>query len=98
MPSTTRPPTWRPSNIASRPGTPTRFSTWSTIARATISSSFSRWLASGVIDSVDLEHVAFGTILGSDRRPFKTREGDVVGLESLLDESTAEALKVVDGE
>ena len=46
-------------------------------------------------NSVDLEHVAFGTILGSDRRPFKTREGDVVGLESLLDESTAEALKVV---
>ena len=47
-------------------------------------------------DSVDLEHVAFGTILGADRRPFKTREGDVVGLESLLDESTAEALKVVE--
>jgi arginyl-tRNA synthetase len=46
-------------------------------------------------DRVDLEHVAFGTILGPDRRPFKTREGDVVGLESLLDESTAEALKVV---
>jgi arginyl-tRNA synthetase len=46
-------------------------------------------------DSVGLEHVAFGTILGSDRRPFKTREGDVIGLESLLDESTAEALKVV---
>jgi arginyl-tRNA synthetase len=46
-------------------------------------------------DSVGLEHVAFGTIRGADRRPFKTREGDVVGLESLLDESTAEALKVV---
>jgi arginyl-tRNA synthetase len=47
-------------------------------------------------DSVDLEHVGFGTILDKkDRRPFKTREGDVVGLESLLDESTAEALKVV---
>jgi arginyl-tRNA synthetase len=45
--------------------------------------------------SAGLEHVAFGTILGSDRRPFKTREGDVVGLESLLDESIAEALKVV---
>ena len=26
----------------------------------------------------------------SDRRPFKTREGDVVGLESLLDEATAD--------
>ena len=47
-------------------------------------------------DSVDLEHVAFGTILGTDRRPFKTREGDVVGLESLLDEATAEARKVVE--
>jgi len=47
-------------------------------------------------DSIDLEHVAFGTILGSDRRPFKTREGDVIGLESLLDQATAEARKVVD--
>jgi arginyl-tRNA synthetase len=47
-------------------------------------------------DAVDLEHVAFGTILGTDRRPFKTRDGDVVGLESLLDEATAEARKVVD--
>jgi arginyl-tRNA synthetase len=47
-------------------------------------------------DRVQLEHVAFGTILGTDRRPFKTREGDVVGLESLLDEGVAEARKVVD--
>jgi arginyl-tRNA synthetase len=47
-------------------------------------------------DSVDFEHVAFGTVLDKkDRRPFQTREGDVVGLESLLDEATAEALKVV---
>jgi arginyl-tRNA synthetase len=46
--------------------------------------------------AVDLEHVAFGTILGPDRRPFKTREGDAVGLESLLDEATALARKVVD--
>jgi arginyl-tRNA synthetase len=47
-------------------------------------------------DKADLQHVAFGTILGNDRRPFKTREGDVVGLESLLDEGVAEAGKVVD--
>jgi arginyl-tRNA synthetase len=46
-------------------------------------------------EGVDFEHVAFGTILGPDRRPFKTRQGDVVGLESLLDEATAEAFKVV---
>ena len=44
----------------------------------------------------EFEHVAFGTILGPDRRPFKTREGDAVGLESLLDEAVAEARKVVD--
>jgi arginyl-tRNA synthetase len=47
-------------------------------------------------DKVDLEHVAFGTILGPDRKPFKTREGDVIGLESLLDEAVVEARKVVD--
>jgi arginyl-tRNA synthetase len=46
-------------------------------------------------ERVDLEHVAFGTILGTDRKPFQTRSGDVVGLESLLDEGVAEALKVV---
>lgn len=44
----------------------------------------------------DLEHVAFGTILGADRKPYKTREGDVIGLESLLDQGVAEARKVVD--
>jgi len=46
-------------------------------------------------EAIDLEHVGFGTILGQDRRPFKTRKGDVVGLESLLDEATAEAFKIV---
>jgi len=47
-------------------------------------------------DQVDFQHVAFGTILGKDRKPFKTRSGDVVGLESLLDEAVAEARAVVD--
>lgn len=47
-------------------------------------------------DRVSLEHVAFGTVLGPDRRPFKTREGDTVGLESLLDEAVSRARRVVD--
>ncbi|MHC5542193.1 arginine--tRNA ligase, partial [Singulisphaera rosea] len=47
-------------------------------------------------DRTDLEHVAFGTVLGQDRKPYKTRDGDVVGLESLLDEAVVEARKVVD--
>jgi len=50
----------------------------------------------GGYDRLELVHVAFGTIMGPDRRPFKTREGDVVGLEWLLDEAVAEARKVVD--
>ncbi|MGQ0635537.1 MAG: arginine--tRNA ligase [Planctomycetaceae bacterium] len=46
--------------------------------------------------NVDFRHISFGTILGDDRRPFKTRAGDVVGLESLLDESVSRARRIVD--
>lgn len=45
---------------------------------------------------MELKHVSFGTVLGEDGRPFKTREGDAVGLESLLDEAVARARKVVE--
>ena len=45
---------------------------------------------------IHYEHVAFGTVLGANKKPFKTRDGDVVGLESLLDEAVANARKVVD--
>jgi arginyl-tRNA synthetase len=44
---------------------------------------------------VALVHVSFGTVLGDDGRPFKTRAGDTVGLEGLLDEAVARALKIV---
>jgi len=46
-------------------------------------------------DQVELQHVSFGTVLGDDGRPFKTRSGDTVGLESLLDEAVRRALKIV---
>ena len=46
-------------------------------------------------DQIDLRHVSFGTILGDDRRPFKTRSGDTVGLESLIEESIARARRIV---
>ncbi|HZZ72428.1 MAG TPA: arginine--tRNA ligase [Pirellulales bacterium] len=42
-----------------------------------------------------LEHVSFGTVLGDDGRPFKTRSGDVVGLEGLLDEAVRRAAHIV---
>jgi arginyl-tRNA synthetase len=44
---------------------------------------------------VRLAHISFGTVLGNDGRPFRTREGDTVGLEGLLDEAEAKALSVV---
>ena len=44
---------------------------------------------------VELQHVSFGTVLGDDGRPFKTRSGDTVGLEGLLDEAVRRALDIV---
>jgi arginyl-tRNA synthetase len=40
---------------------------------------------------VTLEHVAFGTILGADKKPFKTRSGGVVKLAEVLDEAVVRA-------
>src|SRR5262249_51916627 len=45
---------------------------------------------------MQLLHVGFGMILGKDGKPYRTREGDVVGLESLLDEAVAAARGGVD--
>jgi arginyl-tRNA synthetase len=36
-------------------------------------------------DSVELMHLSFGSVLGEDRRPFQTRKGQTVDLETLLD-------------
>ena len=41
------------------------------------------------------EHVSFGSILGADKKPFKTREGGTVKLVALLDEAVARAAKAV---
>jgi arginyl-tRNA synthetase len=46
--------------------------------------------------AVEYRHVSFGTILGDDRKPFKTRSGDTVGLESLLDEAVRHARQIID--
>ncbi len=47
------------------------------------------------LGDVELVHVGFGTVLGDDGRPFKTRAGDTVGLEALLDEGVERAARVV---
>ena len=45
--------------------------------------------------SARLAHVWFGSILGDDGKPFKTRSGDTVRLADLLDEAEERALRLV---
>ena len=47
------------------------------------------------MENVKLVHVNFGTVLGEDGRPMKTRSGTLIGLESLLDDAVARAHQVV---
>ncbi|HEY7116236.1 MAG TPA: arginine--tRNA ligase [Tepidisphaeraceae bacterium] len=48
----------------------------------------------GWADDALLEHASFGTMLGEDGKPFKTRSGDTVKLKDLLDEAEERALKL----
>jgi len=50
----------------------------------------------GYVDNtVSLEHLAFGTMMGADGKPFKTRTGGTVKLAELLDEAIERATGVV---
>ena len=53
---------------------------------------FRRWYPEA---PVRLAHVWFGSILGEDGRPFRTREGDTIKLADLLDEAEQRAFTVV---
>jgi arginyl-tRNA synthetase len=55
---------------------------------------FRRW-HSELASNVRLAHVWFGTILGEDGKPFKTRSGETIKLSDLLDEAEERALKIV---
>lgn len=46
-------------------------------------------------ENLKCRHVSFGTVMGSDGKPFKTRSGDNVGLESLIDEAISRAGQIV---
>lgn len=46
-------------------------------------------------EGVSLEHLAFGTMMGGDGKPFKTRTGGTVKLADLLDEACERALTTV---
>ena len=53
---------------------------------------FRRWQPEA---KVELAHVWFGSILGEDAKPFRTRSGETVKLADLLDEAEERAFKVV---
>lgn len=57
-----------------------------------IFTTFRRWMPQS---QMKLSHVWFGSILGEDGKPFKTRSGDTVKLADLLDEAEERAFKVV---
>lgn len=42
-----------------------------------------------------LEHIAYGTMMGEDGKPFKTRSGDTVKLKDLLEEAVRRAFTLV---
>jgi len=51
------------------------------------------WAKTG---EVSLEHVPFGSVLGEDGKPFKTRSGENIKLKDLLREAQQRARKVVE--
>ena len=53
-------------------------------------------MAGWVGDDVELAHVMFGSVLGEDGTPLKTRSGENVKLKELLDEAIERAKKVVE--
>lgn len=53
---------------------------------------FRRWRPAA---NVKLAHVWFGSILGEDGKPFRTRAGETIKLAGLLDEAEERALRVV---
>lgn len=42
-----------------------------------------------------MEHIAFGTMLDQNNRPFKTRSGDTVKLTTLIDTAVAKAMEII---
>jgi arginyl-tRNA synthetase len=44
---------------------------------------------------VDFQHIAFGSILGEDKKLMRTRSGDSISLQSLLEEAVSRATAIV---
>jgi len=53
-------------------------------------------MAKWVSDDIELSHVMFGSVLGENGQPLKTREGENVKLKELLDEAVERARAIVE--
>ena len=49
----------------------------------------------GLFPAADLEHIGYGTINGTDGKPFKTRDGDAAGLNDIIEMITSAVQKRV---
>jgi len=78
--------TWRPDEIVYITGAPQQ------LHFQQIFAIFGRWHPEA---AVKLAHVWFGSILGDDNKPFKTRSGETIKLAELLDEAEERAFKLV---
>jgi arginyl-tRNA synthetase len=78
--------TWHPDEIIYVTGAPQQLHFQQVFAI------FERWHPEALIK---LAHVWFGSILGEDGKPFKTRTGETIKLSDLLDEAEARAFALV---
>ena len=54
-----------------------------------------KWFKAKNYKLPEMNHVFWGTILGSDKKPFKTKSGESIKLQELLDEARSRAFDVV---
>ncbi len=92
--SSTPPPTSPPSTTASASGSPTRSCMWLTTGNRSTSSNSSPPRGSWATATSSSCMSSFGTVLGEDGRPYKTRSGSAVGLKGLLDEAVERAYEI----
>ena len=54
-----------------------------------------KWFKAKAYALPEMSHVFWGTILGEDKKPFKTKSGETIKLQALLDEARSRAYDVV---
>jgi arginyl-tRNA synthetase len=54
-----------------------------------------KWFKAKGYPQPEMSHVFWGTILGADKKPFKTKSGESIKLQALLDEARSRAFDVV---